>query len=110
MDPRRFEELSRRIGAATDRRAAVRALAAAAVAPVLLRLGANEAEAGLPIVGCKPPGKRCKNGKGSGRSQRCCSGKCRRGICTCRKKGKSCWAPLEGALCCSGRCQSGKCS
>ncbi len=109
MDPRRFEELSRRVGAAANRRAAVRALAAAVAAPVLVGLGTGDAEA-VPIVNCKAPGKRCKNGKGSGRDQRCCSGRCRRGICTCKKKGRSCWSPLEGALCCSQRCQNGKCS
>ena len=109
MDPKRFEALSRRVGEAADRRAAVRALAAAVAVPVLVRLSSGEAGA-VPIVNCKAPGKRCKNGKGSGKSQRCCSGKCRRGICTCKKKGANCWAPLEGALCCSQRCQNGKCS
>lgn len=101
MDPRRFEELSRRVGAAATRRAAV--VAAVAGVPALLGLTRQEAEAGIPIVHCKPPGKRCDKDK------KCCSGNCRKKICTCAKRGRPCWAPLEGALCCSQRCSSGKC-
>lgn len=104
MDPKRFEALSRRVGAAGSRRAALAAVLAAVSAPVLGRLGQEDAAAGLPIVNCKPPGKRCD------KDRRCCSGNCRRGICTCSKKGQSCWAPLEGALCCSQRCSGGKCA
>jgi hypothetical protein len=104
MDPRRFEELSRRVGEAANRRAAVRALAAAVAAPVLGRLGQEEAAAGIPIVNCKAPGKKCSS------NRRCCSRRCKKGRCTCSKKGRQCWAPLEGALCCSQRCKNGKCS
>src|SRR5215212_8032463 len=103
MDPRRFEDLSRRVGAASSRRAAAKVLTAAVVAPALLRLGQDEA-AGIPIVNCKAPGKRCDSDK------RCCTGNCHKGICTCAKKGHQCWAPLEGSLCCSQRCANGKCS
>lgn len=102
MDPRRFEELSRRVAAAASRRAA---LAAALLSvPALLGLGSEEAAAGIPIVHCKPPGKRCN------KDQRCCTGNCRKKICTCAKKGHQCWAPLEGAMCCSQRCANGKCA
>ena len=104
MDPRRFEELSRRVGEAANRRAAVKALAAAAAAPVLLKATGEEAEAGIPIANCKAPGKKCSS------NQRCCSGRCKKDRCTCLKKGRACWNPLEGALCCSRRCQGGKCS
>ena len=104
MDPRRFEALSRRVGDAANRRAAVTALAAAVAAPLLGRLGAEEAAAGIPIVNCKVPGKKCSS------NRRCCSGRCKKGRCICAKKGRACWAPLEGALCCSQRCQGGKCS
>jgi hypothetical protein len=104
MDPSRFEELSRRVGQAADRRTAVRALAAAVAAPVLVRLHQEEAAAGIPIVNCKAPGKKCSS------DRRCCSGSCKKNRCSCKKKGKSCWAPLEGALCCSQRCHNGKCS
>ena len=103
MDPRRFEALSRRVGAAGSRRAAVAALAAAAAA-ALGRPGAEEAAAGIPIVNCKAPGKKCD------KNQKCCSGRCKKDRCTCSKKGRACWAPLEGALCCSQRCQNGKCA
>jgi hypothetical protein len=71
------------------------ALAGAVVAPLLAGLRAEEAEAGLPIVHCKTPGKRCNKDK------KCCS---------CVKKRRPCWAPLEGALCCSQRCKNGKCA
>jgi hypothetical protein len=98
-----FERLSRRVGAARTRRAAAKALVGALAAPLLLRLGQEEA-AGVPIVNCKAPGKRCSS------DERCCTGNCKRGICTCAKKGHQCWAPLEGSLCCSQRCANGKCS
>ena len=104
MDAKRFEALSRRVGEAASRRAAVGALAAALAAPVLGQLGVEEAAAGIPIANCKVPGKKCSS------NRRCCSGRCKKGRCICSKKGRPCWAPLEGALCCSRRCKNGKCS
>jgi hypothetical protein len=104
MDPRRFEELSRRVAQAESRRAAMKTLAAALAAPVLLRATADEAAAGIPIANCKLPGKKCSS------DRRCCSQRCKKGRCICSKKGRPCWAPLEGALCCSRRCQGGKCA
>jgi len=104
MDPRRFEDMSRRVATAANRRAAVKALAAGMAAPLLLGLRGEEAEAGLPIVHCKPPGKSCDTKK------KCCSGRCKRHRCSCSKKGRPCWNPLEGALCCSQRCSQGKCA
>jgi hypothetical protein len=104
MDPQRFEALSRRVGAAGSRRAALAAVAAVVAPPVLGRLGQDEAAAGIPIVNCKAPGKGCD------KNQKCCSQRCKRGRCTCSKKGRACWAPLEGALCCSQKCQNGKCA
>ena len=44
MDARTFEDLSRQVGAASSRRAAAKVLASAAIAPVLGRLGQEEAE------------------------------------------------------------------
>ena len=102
MDPTQFEKIAKRVGAATSRRAVV--LAVLAGVPVALGLRPAPVEAGIPIVHCKPPGKRCSSDK------KCCTGNCRKGICTCAKKGQACWAPLEGALCCSRRCSSGKCA
>ena len=104
MDPRRFEDLSRKVAGAATRRAALKILAAGLVAPVLLGPRGEEAAAGIPIVNCKPPGKHCDKDK------KCCSGSCKKGICLCAKKGHQCWAPLEGALCCSQRCSQGRCN
>jgi hypothetical protein len=103
MDPRRFEEITRRVAEAGSRRAALMAVATALAAPALALLRPDEAAAGLPIVHCKPPGKKCDKDK------KCCSGRCKRGHCGCSKRGRPCWDPLEGALCCSQRCSNGKC-
>ena len=107
MDANRFAALSRKVGAAPSRRAALGVLAAGLTGAVLLGQGTEEAEAGIPILNCKVPGKKCK-GKKDG-NQKCCSGRCRGGRCMCSRKGRGCWDPLEGALCCSGKCQNGKC-
>ena len=104
MDPRRFEELSRRVGEASSRRSAAKAIAAVLAAPVLLGIRGEVAEAGIPIVNCRLPGKGCDKNK------KCCSGRCVNGSCSCRKRGQQCWAPLEGALCCSQRCNKGRCA
>src|SRR5690606_21843730 len=104
MDPRRLEDLTRRIGAAADRRAALKALSGAITSAVLVAVRGEEADAGIPILNCKVPGQKCD------KNQKCCSGHCRRRHCSCKKKGESCWAPLEGALCCSRKCHGGKCA
>jgi hypothetical protein len=104
MDARRFEALVRAVGQVGTRRAVLGVLSSSALGIGLAVRRTEEARAGIPIVNCKPPGKRCDN------DTRCCSGKCRRGICSCKPKGKECWAPLEGSLCCSQKCQSGKCT
>ena len=103
MDARRFEELSRQVAQAGSRRGALQVLSAAVAAPLLLAWR-EEAEAGIPIAHCKPPGKRCNKKK------KCCTGSCRKHVCQCAKRGRPCWAPLEGALCCSRRCKNGKCA
>lgn len=107
MDANRFAAISRQVGAAPTRRAALGALAAGLTGAVLAGPGTEVAEAGIPIANCKIPGKKCKGEKNG--NQKCCSGRCRGGRCMCSRKGRSCWSPLEGALCCSGRCQNGKC-
>ena len=104
MDGATFAQLSRRVGEAPTRRAAIKVLAAALAAPLLGGLGQEQAAAASPSSTAKPPGKRCDS------DHRCCTGNCRKGICTCAKKGHQCWAPLEGSLCCSQRCANGKCS
>jgi hypothetical protein len=105
MEAKRFEALSRRVGTATSRRAAMAAMIGALVGPAL-GLGHEEASAGIPIVHCKPFGKHCS---GNGTNKKCCSGKCDKGTCTCKEKGRKCWQPLEGVDCCSQRCKKGKC-
>ncbi len=104
MDQRQFEELTRRISRAMGRRGAVKAVVATICAPLVIGLHGQDAVAGLPIVNCKAAGKRCDADK------KCCSGNCRRGVCSCKKRGQECWEPLEGSLCCSQRCSSGKCA
>lgn len=101
MDAERFGALTRRVGAAATRRAALAALVTGVLGGAVLT--SDEAEAGIPIVNCKIPGKGCR------KNQSCCSGRCRKGRCKCSAKGRPCWDPLEGALCCSGRCQNGTC-
>jgi hypothetical protein len=103
MEAKHIDALSRKVGTACGRRGALLVLASAVLAP-LVGVGREETLAGIPIFGCKPPGKRCD------KDQKCCSGNCRKGICSCVKKGKPCWQPLEGALCCSQRCSDGKCA
>lgn len=104
MDVKRFEALSRAVGQARDRRATLGVLAGALLGGVALTREEQTAEAGIPIVNCKVPGKKCR------KPQTCCSGRCKKGRCQCAGKGRPCWSPLEGALCCSGRCGGGKCS
>lgn len=107
MDAQRFEELSRRVGTAQSRRDAVRAALAVLGATAFGAGAAKQAAAadaeGIPIYHCKVPGQLCRRGKN------CCSGKCKQGVCTCAKKGKPCYEPMEGSLCCSGRCKNGHC-
>jgi hypothetical protein len=106
MDQKRFESLSRAVAASTSRRATLRALlglGAAGIAGTSVVKAAEVDEAGIPIVSCKVPGELCQGDKA------CCSGNCKKGICTCVRKGGRCWQPAEGALCCSGRCRKGKC-
>lgn len=102
MDGKRLDALSRAVGSAASRRGVLAVLGGALLGGSALRTP-EDAEAGIPIVNCKPPGKKCDD------NQRCCSGRCKKRRCTCSKKGRPCWQPLEGALCCSQRCHNGKC-
>lgn len=101
MDGKRLDALSRAVGNAATRRGVLAVLGGALLGGALGR--AEEVDAGIPIVNCKPPGKQCK------KRQTCCTGRCKKGRCQCSAKGRPCWQPLEGALCCSGRCHNGKC-
>jgi hypothetical protein len=110
MDPQRFAALSRRFAADASRRGVLRAASGLAAGALTFgrfgTAGATDAE-GIPIVNCKAPGKKCDH---NGQDQNCCSTKCRKNRCTCAKKGRPCWTPLEGALCCSQKCDHGKCA
>lgn len=109
MDPKRVDELSRRVSAASSRRAALTMLAGSLAAAI----GLGRAEAvpevaarGIPIIHCKLPGARCR---GSGSDNRCCSRVCKDGVCGCKPKGRSCF-DNGGQLCCSGKCNHGRCT
>jgi hypothetical protein len=104
MEGTRFAALTRQVAEAGSRRGALQVVAAAVAAVLLTDLRGEEAAAGIPVFGCKEPGKRCDKDK------KCCSGHCRKRICSCVKKGGPCQQQFEGALCCSQRCHSGKCT
>ena len=107
MDAGRISELSRRVASAASRRQALGVMAGTAAAGLLGRAAPGAAAevdlAGVPIVNCKMPGFNCR------RDTNCCSRHCNKGVCSCSRKGRACWQPLEGALCCSGRCRNGRC-
>lgn len=107
MDPNRFEELSRRVARDMTRRGVARA-AGGAVALLLASTGRARAEEvtgeGIPVYSCKIPGQKCK------RNRQCCSDICKKKVCSCKPKGKSCYEPQEGGVCCSRKCQNGKCT
>ena len=107
MDQDRFSKLSRAVGQATSRRAALAAVAAAALGAVLPGLAKAESDAGsesVLITGCRIVGQRCRK-KGN-----CCTGKCKGGRCACVNKGGSCLIDVKGLLvpykgnCCTNRC------
>lgn len=102
MDANRFAALSRQIGTAPNRRAALGVLVAGVVGALVTK-SVDEAEAGIPIVHCKSAGKKCS------KNQKCCSGRCNKKVCACGRKGHPCWEPLEGGGCCSNKCQDGRC-
>ena len=83
MDGDRFDALARSLAAHRPRRAALRALAGAALAGPLALVGAREAAA------------RClRNGEACRRGPQCCSGVCRRG-----ENGKKCRAAPSQLTC-----------
>ena len=104
MDDCRFDNWTRGLAGTTDRRAAVRGLAAGAAALLTLaraELGfAQEADVTLE-KNCKGDDAKCK------RDNDCCSKKCKRGRCTCAGQGASC---KRDNGCCSGICRNGSCA
>lgn len=108
MDPKRFEDLTRRFAHATTRRGAARALVGGIAAAALAGLRAGTSDASQLVKGCKIPGQKCQ---GDGR---CCGNqKCHKGRCQCIQRGGSCLVPIDEdlgifapvkALCCSAKC------
>jgi hypothetical protein len=101
MDDRSFAALSKRVAQAGTRRGMARALVgglAAAVLGTASHPDATEAAFGF----CHLPGDTCKSKK------KCCSGKCKGGICGCAGRGHWCINRV-GVICCSGKCRNGKC-
>jgi hypothetical protein len=106
VDPKRFEDLSRRFAAAATRRSALGVLAGGAAAAVLTALRPGAADASQLVKGCKIPGQKCKNEK-----QCCGNSHCNKGRCKCINKGGSCLVQVTAdlalptkALCCTSRC------
>lgn len=91
MDGQRWDTLSRRLAAAPSRRAVLGLLGSGLL---LGRTTESEAAFGL----CRIPGDTC------GDDTQCCSGKCRGGVCGCKKRGKR---AIIAALCCSGKKKKG---
>jgi len=101
MDARGFERLSKQVAAAPDRRRMLGALGVGLGAAVLgRRVAAAETVEDERFGLCALPGSSCKD------NHKCCSGKCRNGVCTCVKRGKY---ALLGIICCSGKRKKGKC-
>jgi hypothetical protein len=116
MDQDRFSNLTRAVGQARTRRAALGAFVAAtfgAAIPGLARAEADTGTEGKIIPGCRLPGQRCR------KKDNCCTGKCKNNRCACVNKGGSCLVEFAAGLpplhvhanCCSNRCSksTGQC-
>jgi hypothetical protein len=107
MDERAFAELSKRVAQAGTRRGMLRVVSAGAVT-ALMGIWGGAPAAAMATVGdeafgfCSPPTTPCTQDK------KCCSGKCKNGACTCRKKGAPC-INRAGVVCCSQKCRNGTC-
>ena len=97
MDPQRFDELTKSIGAGpTSRRRVVGGLVAVALGAALARLKPTDAAAlNRP---CKGFGERCN------KDEACCAGKCSpEHVCHCRHDQARCQIPNRGVdTCCPG--------
>jgi hypothetical protein len=101
MDERAFAELSKRVALAGTRRGTLRVLAAGLVTAMTGALASDEsAEAAFGY--CHPPQTPCS------RNKKCCSGRCKGGVCGCNKRGAPCINKV-GIVCCSQKCKKGKC-
>jgi hypothetical protein len=90
MDAKRFEEMSRWVGAAPTRRQALKALVAGVAAAALAVVRSQTGEAGSIIPGCRLPGQRCDG------DNNCCTNFCPKsyGRCGCLLTGDNCFFEL----------------
>lgn len=110
MDQDTFDLLSRHVSDARSRRGALRALVVGGIAAGVAALRPDAGEASQTVKGCRPPGQGCD------RDKKCCSGKCRSGVCKCLDRGKSCLVTVSSklpplpnkAVCCSSKCSRGR--
>jgi len=97
MDPKGFDNLTRRLARPASRRTALPALAGGvAAALAALRGGVTEVADVTAGANCRGLGERCD------RDGACCSERCARGVCDCRRRGATC---KVDRTCCSGRCR-----
>jgi hypothetical protein len=96
MDGESFAALSRRVAGARTRRQALGLVLGGAATALLGRAQPSEAAFGF----CKIPGASCQ------KRTECCAGKCKKGVCGCRKNGAN---ASVGVVCCSGHVRRGKC-
>lgn len=100
MDAHGFARLSKRIAQAPSRRHVLGVLGASVGAAVLGRPVVGQAVEDEVFGFCEVPGRPCQ------KNTKCCSGKCRDGICGCTKRGKY---AISRFVCCSGKRKKGKC-
>jgi len=99
MDSQRFDDLTRGLTEVASRRTVLRGLLGAALGGLLAQMGIEDA--GAAFADCRALSKRCS------RDNQCCTGRCKRGRCTCpmgttkNPTGGGCTA--TGGVCPSGR-------
>ncbi len=100
MDETRFDQVTRSLGSALDRRGALRVALAAALGPIVAATGRP-----TPVAArkrCKEFGQQCNS------DEKCCAGKCSpKGICHCHHYQRRCGdrkccpkKPADFARCC----------
>lgn len=105
MDPRQFEDFSRRFARDMTRRGIARAAGGALALLLASGVRASEIEdEGIAVYSCRIPGQKCK------RDRSCCSRQCKKKVCSCKPKGQPSSVNQEGGICCSKKCAgNGKC-
>jgi hypothetical protein len=107
MDVSRFDSLTRRLAAGTDRRTALRLAGVSLLATVGTTVGLrSDTAAQLDADACVPNGNRCGK-KGQPKCAKCCTRFTvrqpitRQRRCTCKAEFRQCRRPDQ---CCSGNC------